>query len=454
MSALREEMSANLRLALPLVLAQMSFVSMGAVDTIIAGRLGATPLAAVAVGATIWFMVFVLFLGLFNACSPLVAQRHGAGRGEHEVGDFVRGALVLAALLGLVWVALLLAAAAWLPYHLGLDLNTADAARAYLCAIAPGGLPFTLFFALRNCADGWGQTRATLFTGVTGFGVNAVVAYGLANGRWGLPALGATGCGIATAFAGAVMAAGYAALYLWWAPLRGLGLFRPGARWRPGFTGEIFALGGPIALIVTAEAWLFQFGALMMARFGAQTVAAHQIAINFAALSFMVPLSLGMSTAVRVGRAHGAGDAAAVRLRGITGLWLGAGYALFSASLMALAPEPIAGAYTLTPEVRTLAASFLRYAALFQIFDCLQATAAGALRGVSDTRVPMLITVAAYWLVGLPLAVSLAFETPVGPPGVWLGFTGGLAMAAGGLCWRFLHYTRNHSGPIGSELRS
>ncbi len=441
--AVRAEARANLGLALPLLAAQLLFISMGTVDTIVAGRLGAAPLAAVAIGSNLWFMMFVLFWGLFMAVSPIVAHRLGAGRPAAESGLFLRGTLGLAALLGIAWMLALLALIDPVLDLLQLEVPTRALADGYLRAIAPGALPFALFFALRNAAEGFGQTRATLWAGLTGFVVNTVLAIGLANGKWGLPALGPTGCGIATATAGASMVAAFAAMYRWHPALRELRLYGRGG-WRPGeATREVLRLGGPIALIITAEAWLFLIGALLMARFGTDAVAAHQIAINFASITFMVPMSIGMATTVRVGSAAGAGDAAAVRLRGLAGIGMGACFALVSASVMALLPALVVALYTEAAGVTELAIGFLYYAAVFQVADCVQATSNGALRGVKDTRVPMLITVAAYWLVGLPLAVALAFQTRLGPSGIWVGFIAGLAVAALGLSLRFGRKTRS-----------
>jgi MATE family multidrug resistance protein len=441
-SSLRAELRANLALALPLLAAQLLFISMGTVDTIVAGRLGAAPLAAVAVGSNLWFMVFVPFWGLFMAVSPIVAQRAGAGRPAPESGRFLRGALLLAAACGLAWMLVLLALVDPVLEVLALEPQARTYAEEYLHAIAPGALPFALFLALRNAAEGYGQTRATLWAGLAGFIVNAVLSYGLAHGASGLPALGPRGCGLATVAAGAVMVLAFAVMYRWHPKLRELALYgREGWRLAPA-TAEVLRLGAPIALIITAEAWLFLIGALLMARFGTDAVAAHQIAINFASITFMVPMSIGMATTVRVGYAAGAGDASAVRLRGLAGIGMGACFALVSASLMALLPGPIVALYTDAPGVAALAAGFLAYAAVFQVADCVQATANGALRGVKDTRVPMLITVSAYWLVGLPLAVALAFTTALGTAGIWLGFIAGLAVAAAGLSARFLHRTR------------
>lgn len=446
-AAFRSEARANLRLALPLVLAQLTFVSMGTVDTMIAGRLGAEPLAAVAVGANVWFMLFVPFWGLFMAVSPIVAQRMGAGRDASETGAFLRGALVLALGFGALWMALMRLLAEPVLDTLGLEPVTRGYAADYMRAISWGAIPFTLFFALRNGAEGCGQTRATLWAGLAGFVFNAVMAYGLAHGRWGLPALGPTGCGVATAWAGVVMVLAFLVMYRWHPQLRALALLRGGWRRPAAERQELLRLGAPVALIITAEAWLFIIGALLMARFGTEAVAAHQIAINFASITFMVPMSIGMATTVRVGYAAGAGaPRAELRLRGHTGIALGAVFALVSASIMALLPRAVVALYTDAAAVAAMAVSFLYYAAVFQIADCVQATANGALRGIKDTRVPMLITVSAYWLAGLPLAVGLAFGAGLGPPGIWGGFIAGLAVAAAGLSARFGRKTRSVPG--------
>ena len=441
--AFAAETRANARLALPLVLAQLTFISMGTVDTLVAGRLGAEALAAVAVGANVWFMLFVPFWGLFMAVSPIVAQRMGAGRPAAETGAFLRDALGLALLFGAAWMALMWLLAQPLLDLLGLEPATHVLARDYMRAIAWGAIPFTLFFALRNGAEGRGETRATLWAGLAGFVVNAVLDYGLAYGRLGLPALGPMGCGVATAIAGAAMVLAFAVMYRWHPRLRALELLRGGWRGSAAARREILRLGAPIALIITAEAWLFIIGALLMARFGTDAVAAHQIAINFASITFMVPMSIGMATTVRVGHAAGAGaPPAELRLRGQAGIALGAVFALLSASLMALLPHAIVALYTDAAAVSAMAVGFLYYAAVFQIADCVQATANGALRGLKDTRVPMVITVTAYWLLGLPLATGLAFAAGWGPAGIWAGFIGGLAAAALGLSARFRHKTR------------
>lgn len=438
----REEARANLKLALPIMAAQFTFMGMGTVDTIMAGRLGADALAAVAVGANVWFLAFIVFSGILMACSPIVAHRIGAGRDPQDTGRFVREAAVFAVGLGLLWMLAMRIAVGPVLGLLKLDEPAAGYAADYITAVSWGAVPFCLCFLARNVAEGHGLARAALVAGSVGFAVNGVFDYLLMYGRLGFPQLGPEGCAWASVLGGLSMAGVYAGLYLRLPQLRALRVFRSGwPRLQPDVR-EVLRLGLPIALIVAAESWMFNIGALLMARFGGEVIAAHQVAINVAALAFMVPLSIGFATTVRVGYAAGAGNAAAVRLRGQTGMLLGVGFALVSATLMAVLPGAIVALYTDAPAVSGVAERFLYFAALFQIFDCVQATANGALRGIKDTRVPALITIAAYWIVGMPVASALAFTTDQGPYGVWWGFIVALAVAAFGLAWRFLGRTR------------
>lgn len=441
-SALRHEAREYFKLAWPIVIAQLSFVSMGAVDTILAGRLGAAQLAAIAVGANIFFVGFVFFSGLFMSVAPIVAQKIGARRDANEIGDFVRGALVIAVLVGLVWMALMHLVREPVLGILGLEDDTRAYASAYLKAVAFATLPACINFVQRNAADAHGLTRLSLVSGLCGFVVNGVLAYALMYGRFGLPALGPAGAGYALATADCTMVFVYAIQYFRSPVLRSLRIVgRAVLPWRESGQ-QILRLGLPIAAILFAESSLFQLGGLMVAHFGSETMAAHQIALNWASLMFMIPLSVGMAATVRVGHAAGAGDAEQVALRGRVGMAIGMGFALVSAAVMVIAPGLIVHLYTNVDAVATLAMGFLGYAAIFQIVDCLQATANGALRGIKDTRVPMAITVLAYWVIGIPLAAWLTLRTSLGPAGVWCGFIGGLTIAAIGLATRFLRRTR------------
>jgi MATE family multidrug resistance protein len=438
---LRVEARHNLRLAAPLIAAQLSFVGMHTVDTLMAGRLGAVSLAAVAVGANIWFLAFIIFMGLFMSVSPIVAQRVGGGRPAAETGALLRNALLLAVMLGAVWTVLLNLVADPALDLLKLEAGTRALAEGYLRAISWAAIPFCLCFVMRNGCEGTGSTRAPVIAGIVALLVNALANLPLMYGYLGFPALGAVGTGWGTVVAVWAMTAVYALLYRIDPRLRAMQLFAGRPQLKRELL-EIFTLGIPICASVVAEAWLFNLGALLMAHFGGSVVAAHQIAINVASLVFMVPLSIGLATAVRVGQAVGAGDGLGAVLRGRTGIALGAVFAVLSAACMALFSRSVVGLYTDVPEIANLAVRFLMLAAIFQLFDCLQATTNGALRGFKDTRVPMAVTVSAYWLAGLPIAAWLALGTSLGPAGVWCGFIVGLAIAALGLGLRFQRRTR------------
>ncbi|HEX4871831.1 MAG TPA: MATE family efflux transporter [Nevskiaceae bacterium] len=439
--ALRHEAGPLLRLAAPIIVTQLAFSTMTTVDTLFAGRLGAAPLAGVAVGGNLWFLPFVFLLGLWMALSALVAQQVGAGEAAPRIGARVRASLVLATLTGVLWIALLMLIREPVLDLLRLDAETRSHATDFVATVQWAAVPFCWSFVLRNVAEAHGLTRLPLLAGVAGLLTNILFNSLLVLGLFGAPRLGVTGTALATVIAAFVMVGCYALIY-WRVPaLRALQLLRPQALALGQTAREVLRLGLPIALILTAEASLFLLGALAMARFGRDAVAAHQIAINVASVAFMVPLSIGLATTVRVGHAAGAGQWREVALRGRTGILLGVAFAVISALVMALLPGPIVRSFTLDPTVMALAIHFLAFAAVFQIFDCVQATAGGALRGIKDTRQPMVITMLAYWLVGLPVAAGLAFLTPVGPAGIWWGFIAGLGVAALGLSarvWRVM----------------
>lgn len=436
-TAFKAESKAILKLALPLIAAQLAGVGMGTVDTIMAGRLGKEALAAVAVGANLNVVFFVLFMGVLMACSPIVAQRAGAGEADARVGAFTREALLLGLLLSLVWVLGTQLFAAPVLMHIGLAPETARVAVDFLRVYCFAGFGFCAWFVLRYVAEGVGVTRPIFWSGLAGLLGNLLLDWVLMYGKFGFPALGAVGCGYATSLSALLMAAVLALQYPRHASLRALQLFRR-ERVRLGAGArEILRLGLPIGLILLAEAGLFVLTALWMARFGDTTVAAYQVAINFASVLFMIPLGVGLATTVRVGHAIGAGDSAQARHRGITGMKLGVLNAASNASIMVLLAPLLVALYTDDEGIAELAVRFLWLAGAFQFFDGLQVTANGALRGIKDTRMPMLITVAAYWLVGMPVAWMLGFRSALAASGLWWGLTAGLAVAALGLSLRF-----------------
>jgi multidrug resistance protein, MATE family len=434
---LTTELKQTLRLALPIVGSQLLFMSMGTVDTIFAGHHGPETLAAVALGTNIFFLGFVTLSGLFLALAARLSALRGAGASPETLGQQLCGALGLATVLGLVWMAVSLLSAELIVSKLGVSAVVQDGAARYLFIVSLACVPLCWTFALRNMAEALQRPRIPLLIGLIGLLVNVVADASLIYGRWGLPEMGSDGAAWASLLSVLTMLAAYVTAYGRLQVLRGLKVMVQMRR--HVWTGSValLKLGVPVALILTAEAWLFQVGALFIAQFGDTAIAAHQIAINFAAMAFMVPLSIGMAATVRVGDALGRGDLVAAARAGNAGIVIAIGFALLSAALMWAVPGMIIGLYTGDPNISALAVSFLGFAALFQLFDGIQASANGALRGRQDTRIPMIITVIAYWGIAMPTAVWLAFSKGLGPSGIWIGFIVGLVVAATGLTWRW-----------------
>jgi MATE family multidrug resistance protein len=433
----RAEARENLKLAGPLIAAQLAGIGMGMIDTIMAGRLSSQALAAVAVGANLNVIFLVLVMGVLMACSPIVAHRAGAGEADQRVGGFVRETLLFALGLGALWVIGAHLVAAPVLLHVGLEPATAAIAVDFLRAYSWSAFGMCQWFVLRFTAEGVGVTAPTFYSGLLGLASNALLDWAFMYGRLGFPAMGAVGCGWATTISSLLMAGLMAQQFQGNAKLRALHVF---ASHLPPFgesVREILKLGSPIALALVAEASLFVIAALMIASFGDRAVAAYQVAINFASVLFMIPFGIALATTVRVGHAAGAGLPWLARDRGRVGMQLGLINAASNALIMLIFPGVIVAIYTDDVTIATQAIVFLWLAAVFQFFDGLQVTANGALRGMKDTRVPMLITVAAYWLIGVPSAIALGFHTPLAANGIWWGLTIGLGVAAAGLSVRF-----------------
>lgn len=441
-SSFRIEASACLRLAAPLVIAQLCFVGMTVTDTVLAGRLGEQTLAAVALGGSLWTPPFLFFLGVCAAASPIIAQLYGARTGGAALGVVLRRALRLALLLGLLWWLLMRFISRPVLVWLGLPDELLSATLEYVYALSWGAPGACLFFVLRSGSEGIGQSRPIMACGLSGLAVNALLAYVLMFGRLGLPALGATGAGIATALTLWLMAGGLALFYARHRHYQPLMLFARSAAPGPSGSLEMLRIGLPIGLTLMFEAGIFSFMGLLMARFSGTAVAAHQIALSFAALTFMVPLGVALATTVRVAQAAGAHDAPRVRLAGRTGILLALGFNLVSTFIMLVLPRQIVALYTDAGEVSELAVLLLRLAGLFQLWDALQVAANGALRGIKDTRAPMALTLFAYWGIALPVGYWLGFGQGQGPAGLWIGLIAGLAAAAVLLNARFHALTK------------
>ncbi len=441
LAPVRRELSDTLRLAGPVVAALLAQNSMSFVDTIMVGRLGSGALAGVALGNTVYFTLMVMCTGAVVAVGPMVAQAFGRGD-DAAVGASVRHGLYLA---------LALAAPAFLALWnvapvlrlLRQQPETIAAAQLFLRAEAFGFLPALWFIALRNFIEG--VTRPWPVTVITLMGVlfNVTGNYLLIYGNLGFPRLGIVGSGLTTSF---VYWAMFAVLAVYVGRRRSFGrfgVFRGLSRFQPPVFAEVFRIGWPIAIAHAVESGLFMVTALLAGVLGTQALAAHQIAIQCAAFSFMVPLGVGIATSVRVGHAVGRADRPGVRRAGYAGIALGAAFMLLAALVFWLAPRAVISLFLdlgdpANAPVIALATSLLGVAALFQLFDGVQVSASGALRGMKDTRAPMVICLVSYWVVGMAVSVGLCFWRGWGAVGLWWGLVLGLATASVLLGARFV----------------
>ena len=440
------EIAATARLAGPLIGGQLTMVGMNTIDTVMAGRLDAAALGSVAVGSSVWASIMLFSTGVLIVLAPSVAQAEGAGE-RRRVAPLTRQTFWVSMALAVLGILL---AANMRPFLelLRVDPAIVPGTVGYLRALCWGVPAWAAYMVLRGMSEGMGATRPTLYFGLVGLAVNIPADWVLMYGKFGLPALGAKGCGYATAAVWCcqlVAMAIYVARRPRYRDLELFGRLEPPDR---EAIGHILRLGMPVGVMWLMEVSMFTMVALLIGSMGTIMVAGHQVTINFAALTFMVPLGLSMATSVRVGNAVGRRDPLGVRLAARAGLALSLGTQTVSASLMLLVPAWIAGIYTDDTAVIAIAVELLFLAAIFQFSDGIQVVCAGILRGLNDTRVPMLITIVAYWLVGLPLGILLAFRYDLGPRGMWMGLIAGLTTAAILLGWRY----RTMSAGLSAEL--
>jgi MATE family multidrug resistance protein len=415
-----------LGLALPVTTVQVGMMTMGVVDTAMMGRVGAADLAAVAIGSLYFFLISIIGQGILMALDPVIAQ--GAGANDHAaVARGVQRGLILAALLGVITSLLHFPAEPVLAL-LRQPPDVVPLAGDYVLALVPGILPFFVFTVFRQSLQALHETRPLVITIVVANLVNVFFNWVFIFGNLGMPALGARGAGYATSVTRFLMMVGL--LGVAWPLLRPLifPVHRESFERAPLI--RLLRIGIPIGLHHELEFGAFGAIALLMGTLGTIEVAAHQIAINIAALTFMVPLGVGSASAVLVGRAVGREAPDDARRAAVASLGVGVGFMMTSAAVMLLFPGALAGLYTDLSDVLVLATTLIPIAGAFQIFDGTQAVSAGTLRGLGDTRVPMLIGLVGFWLIGLPVSAVLGFWAGLGPIGLWWGLVAGLGVVA------------------------
>ncbi len=432
MSAIRAELGAQMRLAIPVVMVNLSLMTMNVVDSAVMGHVSTTGFAAVRQGHALLWVPLAFCMGMLLALDPLVAQALGA-KDEPAVGRAVQRGLVTALLLCIpMGLAMIWAEPALIALQQPAEIIPDATDYAQTCAWGVPGM--LLFVALRRSLQALGRMRPLVVVVVIANIVNAALDWALIRGEFGFPALGAHGCALATVVCNYLMLV--LVLVLTWRDLKPL-LYplRPRAL-ALGPLLRLAVMGLPIGLAMALEVGAFNAITFIMGKFGTLAVAANAIVITLASTSFMLPLGLSTAAAVRVGHAVGAGDPVAMRLAAKVALGCGAGVMGCFGLLFVILPEPLLKIFSTDPEVLALALTFVPLAAGFQLFDGLQVVAAGVLRGIGETRVPMLANLVGYWVLALPLGLVWAFSWGGGPQAMWWALGAGLGFVALILVWR------------------
>lgn len=439
----RSELLATFQLAWPLALANLLQMLVHAVDVIFVARLGEVELAASSLGIAVFGLTMWAFSGLTGIVAALIAEELGRRRhAVREVRRSVRMGLWLAVASGLVGM-VICAQGEVLMLATGQDPHIAERAGAFLEIVMWAMIPMILASVLRNFVSALG--RPIFATAITGLSLGASILgnYAFVFGNLGAPAMGLEGSALASITTSLFMLACYVIAILHDRRLRRYHIF--GNIWRPEWQrlADLVRVGTPVMVIIIAEAGLFSGAAFLMGRIGPSELAGHTVALQIAALAFQIPFGIGQAATIRVGYHFGAGNRAAIGRAGWVGIAMGAGFMCLTAMAMVLAPDLLLRIYV-DPALAANAAMvgfatrYMIVAAAFQLFDGIQAVTAGALRGLQDTRVPMLIAIFSYWVPGYGVAIWLGFYTPLEGTGVWIGLAIGLVFAAVLLGWRWV----------------
>ena len=438
----RTEFGATLRLALPLAATNLLQMLIHAVDVIFIARLGDQPLAASSLGIAVFGLTMWAMTGLTGACAPLIAAELGRrGPAVREVRRTVRMGLWVSVGFGLLGMGIGFAGEAIL-LATGQDPQIAALSGQFLAILSWAMIPMILASVFRIFVAALGKPAYATAITLLALGTNIIGNWVLVFGNLGAPALGLEGSALSSLITSLAMIAAYVVVIRRDRTLRRYHIL--GRWWRPEWQRlrQIMLIGSPIALTVLAEAGLFSGAALLMGRIGPVELAAHTLALNLAALTFQIPFGIAQAATIRVGYHFGAQDRAAAGRAGWSALLVSVLFMGVMAAVMMLAPRFILSLYvdSAAPQNAAMVAFAVQYllvAAAFQLFDGAQAVAAGALRGLQDTRMPLLIALFGYWMVGFVIAIWLGFYTPLQGTGVWIGLAVGLVVVAALLSWRW-----------------
>jgi multidrug resistance protein, MATE family len=444
-----EEARPMLRLATPIVMAELGWMTMGIVDTMMVGRQSnsAVAIGAVSVGSILYYVVAIFGTGLMLGLDTLVSRSYGAGDLHDAHRSLVNGVYLSLALAPVLMLVVRLME--HVMRSLGIQAEVLILAIPYLRALNWGTLPLLLYFVFRRYLQGIDLAKPVMFSLVTANLLNLAGNWALIYGHLGFRAMGTVGSGWATCI-GRIYMAAFLMVYCVYYDLRYRTGLRDASRWpHMARVWKLVSLGFPAAMQLGLEVGVFAVVTALIGKLGVIPLASHQIALNTASFTYMVPLGIGSAAAVRVGQALGRNDPHAASRAGWTALALGTSFMIGTAIIFCVAPQYIVRIYTPDPVVIRAASGLLFVAAFFQLFDGLQAVATGALRGAGDTRTPMIWSGALYWLVGLPLGAYLCFRLGWGAAGLWTGLCVALILIGSTLL--FLWRRREHSFATGGN---
>jgi MATE family multidrug resistance protein len=422
-------------LALPVVLSELGWVAMAIVDTIMVGKLGPAAIGAVALGNAVYYTPAMVGIGLLLGLDTLVAQAYG--RKDHdECHRWLAQGLYLACIITPPLMLLVYLASFGFSLF-GITPEMALPAGSYLRILGWGTLPLLVYGGTRRYLQGVGDVRVITLTYVAANLLNWFGNWLFIYGKWGMPALGVDGSALSTVFSRILMAAALLGFAWRYERRRGHPLFRRWAGISIARIRRLLQLGAPAAGQILLEVGAWNLTTLAAGWLTPAALATHQIAFNYASLTYMVPLGISSAAAVSVGHAVGAGDPARARRAGWLALGLGTTFMLLAAVVFLAAPVPLIALYTRDSQVMAVGPSLLVLVAAFQIFDGIQTVSTGALRGLGETRIPMLANLAGYWLLGLPLGLTLCFVLRWGIYGLWIGLLTALIVIASTLLARW-----------------
>ena len=446
---------ALLILGLPIVGSQLAQMSLHTTDIVMMGWYGVEPLAALVLGTSVWFLLFIFGTGFGNAVLPMVAAASANG-GDVEVRRVTRMSLWLS----LIWSAMVLPVMWWsepLLLAIGQKPQIAAMAQAFLRIACLGMFPALAVGCLRSFLIALERTQVVLWITIGGFFVNAALGWALIFGHWGAPELSVRGAALASVATQLLTMLATLTYATWYPPLRRFQLLI--RFWKPDWIafGRVWRLGWPIGLTALFEAGLFIAAAMMMGWLGEVPLAAHGVALQAASIPFMIHLGLAQALTVRTGQALAQNDKRGMRDGAFAGISLSVCIAICVVATMLLAPAQIVGIFVsnddpMRAELMVVGIRLLAMAALFHFTDAMQVIALGLLRGVQDTRTPMLMASVSYWVIGIPCSYVLGFVLNFGAVGIWLGLVIGLSVAACLLMWRFWARSIHAIGPSAQAL--